>query len=50
MNAVALVARKELRDAIRSRWLVAFAITFAVLALVISRVQSDSGGLGGDPG
>ena len=46
MNAVALVARKELRDAIRSRWLVAFAITFAVLALVISRVQSDSGGLG----
>jgi len=46
MNATILVARKELRDAVRSRWLVAFAITFAALALVISRVQADSGGLG----
>ncbi|MBK6318011.1 MAG: ABC transporter permease [Dehalococcoidia bacterium] len=46
MNAIVIVARKELRDAIRSRWLIAFAITFAALALVISRVQSDSGGLG----
>lgn len=46
MNAIVIVARKELRDAVKSRWLVAFAITFAALALVISRVQADSGGLG----
>lgn len=46
MTATLLISRKELRDAIRSRWLLAFALTFAALALVISRVQSDAGGIG----
>lgn len=46
MNAIVILARKELRDAVRSRWLVAFALTFAALAILITRVQSDAGGLG----
>ena len=46
MNAVAAIARKELRDAVRSRWLVAFAATFALVALALSFVQGRSGDLG----
>lgn len=46
MRGITIVARKELRDAVRSRWLIAFAVTFAALALVISRVQADTAGLG----
>lgn len=46
MNGIAIIARKELRDAVRGRWLIAFAATFTVIALVLARVQGDSGNLG----
>lgn len=36
---VVTVLRKELRDAIRSRWLTAFALTFAFVALALALVQ-----------
>jgi Cu-processing system permease protein len=36
MNAVWTIANKELRDAVRSRWLLLYGITFAVLALGLS--------------
>lgn len=41
MNTVAAVTilGKELRDAIRSRWLIAFAFTFAFVALALALVQ-----------
>ena len=34
---------KELRDAVRGRWLVAFAVTFALVALALSLVQQQGG-------
>ncbi|MCC6381686.1 MAG: ABC transporter permease subunit [Dehalococcoidia bacterium] len=43
MNGVTTIATKELRDALRSRWLFAFAVTFAAVALLLSRVQADAG-------
>ncbi|MBI5949349.1 MAG: ABC transporter permease [Chloroflexi bacterium] len=46
MNGVVTIARKELRDAVKSRWLVAFAVTFALVALVLSKVQGDAGDIG----
>ncbi|MFN8506066.1 MAG: ABC transporter permease subunit [Dehalococcoidia bacterium] len=46
MNAVMTIARKELRDAVASGWLVVFAATFAVVAMILSHVQADSGGIG----
>ena len=41
MNAVAVVTilGKELRDAVRSRWLTAFAVTFALVALGLAVIQ-----------
>lgn len=39
MNAIQTVLGKELRDAVRSRWLIAFAATFALIALTLSVVQ-----------
>jgi len=46
MYEVNVILRKELRDALRGRWLLAFAATFAVLALTLSLVQGRSGDLG----
>ncbi|MBA4180212.1 MAG: hypothetical protein C0506_06435 [Anaerolinea sp.] len=46
MRETSVILRKELRDAFRSRWLLAFAATFAVLALTLSLVQGSSGDLG----
>ncbi len=46
MNGMVTIARKELRDAVKSRWLLAFAVTFAVIALALSRVQGDAGDIG----
>lgn len=46
MNGVLIIARKELRDAVASRWLVVFAATFAAVALLLSHVSADSGGIG----
>lgn len=45
MHETTVILRKELRDAFRSRWLFAFAATFAVLALTLSLVQGSSGDL-----
>lgn len=47
MNAIRTVARKELRDAATSRWLLGFAATFAVMALALSLAQG-AGGESGD--
>ena len=44
MSAMGAIVRKELRDAARSRWLVGFAVTFALTALALSLAQ----GRGGD--
>jgi ABC-type transport system involved in multi-copper enzyme maturation permease subunit len=46
MHEVNVILRKELRDAFRSRWLFAFAATFAALALTLSLVQGSAGDLG----
>lgn len=46
MSGIAVIYRKELRDAFRSRWLLGFAGTFAVLAVTLSLVQGQSGDLG----
>lgn len=43
MTAVLTVFTKELRDAIRSRWLVAFAVTFALVAVALALVQQEGG-------
>lgn len=39
MNAVFVILRKEVRDAVRSRWLIAFSATFAIVALALAMVQ-----------
>lgn len=46
MHEINVILRKELRDALRGRWLLAFAATFAILALTLSLVQGTSGDLG----
>jgi Cu-processing system permease protein len=47
MTAMYAIYRKEIRDAVRSRWLLAFAITFAVVATLIAYVQGQGGSIGG---
>lgn len=47
MSAVVAVSRKEVRDALSSRWLVLYAVVFAILALSISYIgQRNLGGVG----
>jgi Cu-processing system permease protein len=46
VTPLVVVMRKEIRDAVRSRWLLAFAATFAVIALALSLVESRGGDLG----
>jgi Cu-processing system permease protein len=49
MNAVWTIAGKEVRDAVRSRWLIVYGITFAVLALGLSYLgERNLGSLGFD--
>jgi Cu-processing system permease protein len=49
MNAVWTIAEKEVRDAVRSRWLVVYGITFAILALGLSYLgERNLGSLGFD--
>ena len=43
MREIAVIFRKELRDAYRGRWLIAFAGTFALVALLLSLVQGSGG-------
>lgn len=46
MRATMAILRKELRDAVQSRWLVAFSVTFALVALALSLVQGRGGDIG----
>jgi Cu-processing system permease protein len=47
MNAVRTIAGKELRDAVRSRWLLIYGVAFAVLALALSYLgERNLGSLG----
>lgn len=46
MRGIRTIMNKELRDALESRWLVSFALTFALLALMLSFVQGNSGEAG----
>lgn len=46
MREIAVIFRKELRDAYRGRWLIAFAGTFALVALLLSLVQGSGGDIG----
>lgn len=41
MTAATAVMMKELRDAVRSRWLAAFAVAFALVALALAGLQQD---------
>jgi Cu-processing system permease protein len=43
---IMVIYRKELRDAFRSRWVVAFAVTFTVVALALAAVQGQGGDIG----
>jgi Cu-processing system permease protein len=45
MNAI-IIMRKELRDAVRSRWLIAYAVAFTVLALALTLAGSGGDSLG----
>ncbi len=46
-RVIALVARKEVRDALRNRWFLLYAAAFAVLALALSRLSlGDTGAAG----
>lgn len=42
MHAIRVIFRKEVRDAVRSRWMVVFSLTFGIVALVLSLVQASS--------
>jgi Cu-processing system permease protein len=46
MHATWIIAGKELRDAVQSRWLVAFAAAFALVALAIANVNGSAGAPG----
>jgi Cu-processing system permease protein len=49
MNAVWTIAGKEVKDAVRSRWLIVYGITFAVLALGLAYLgERNLGSLGFD--
>lgn len=49
-RTISLVARKEVRDALRNRWFLLFALAFAALALALSRLSLGSGGTAGYAG
>lgn len=44
LRLVVIVARRELREALRNRWLWSFAVAFAILALAVSRAGMSSAG------
>ena len=52
MNQVWNIARKELSDGLRNRWLLAISLLFAVLAVGIARLgaAASAAGLHLDPG
>lgn len=46
MRVVLTLARKEVRDAVRGRWLAAFAATFAAIAAGLAVIEARTGDLG----
>lgn len=46
MRVVLTIARKEIRDAVHGRWVLAFAATFAVIAVALSLVEARASDLG----
>ncbi len=42
MRPIAVIFRKEVQDAVRSRWMVTFSLIFGLVALVLSLVQATS--------
>lgn len=46
MREATVILRKELRDAVQSRWLIVFAVTFALLAVTLALVDQRSGSVG----
>lgn len=49
-RVIALIARKEVRDALRSRWFLLYAAAFAGLALALSRLSLGDGSVAGFAG
>lgn len=47
LNLVWLIAQRELREALRNKWLAAYAIGFALLALALSRASLAAAGYAG---
>src|SRR5690606_14784381 len=47
VSTMQTILGKELRDAVRSRWLIAFAGAFALIALTLSVMQQGDGGIQG---
>ena len=50
LRAVMLIARKEVRDALRNRWFLLYAAAFAGLAHALSRLALDGASLAGFAG
>lgn len=46
-RTIALIARKEVRDALRNRWFLSYALVFAVLSVALSRLSLAGTGLEG---
>jgi len=49
-GVIALIARKEVRDALRNRWFLLYAVAFAGLALMLSRLSLGDGSTAGFAG
>jgi len=47
MTELLTISGKEVRDAVRSRWLTVFALTFAIVALMLAWTQHGAGGMQG---
>lgn len=50
VRVVLLLARKEVRDALRNRWFVTFSLAFAALALALSRLSLEGADVAGFAG
>lgn len=49
-RSISLVARKEVRDALRNRWFLLYALSFAALSLALSRLSLGGGSAAGHAG
>jgi Cu-processing system permease protein len=47
MNGIGAILGKEVRDAVHGRWLIAFAVTFGLVALMLAAVQQGGSGMQG---